>query len=69
MGRRSYRSREIRKMLKADGWYEVGANGDDVQYKHATKPGRVTCPAKDRDIAPGTLRSIFRQAQWDWKQR
>lgn len=33
------------------------------QFKHSTKPGRVTVPGKPRDdLAPGTLNSILKQA-------
>ena len=37
-------SRELIKRLKADGWYKVAQEGDHVQFKHPTKPGRVTVP-------------------------
>lgn len=34
------------------------------QFKHGTKPGRVTVAGKPSDdLAPGTLNSIFKQAQ------
>ncbi len=51
-------------MLQNDGWYQVRQKGSHVQFRHPTKPGRVTVkhPVKDIDIA--TLRSIFRQAGW-----
>ena len=39
---KSYSSREVLKILKADGWYEVNCEGDHHQFKHPTKPGRVT---------------------------
>jgi predicted RNA binding protein YcfA (HicA-like mRNA interferase family) len=48
--------------LKADGWYEVGQKGSHVQFKHATRPGRVTVPHPKRDIPIGTLKSIEKQA-------
>jgi predicted RNA binding protein YcfA (HicA-like mRNA interferase family) len=34
--------RDIIKLLEADGWYRVDTEESDRQYKHATKPGRVT---------------------------
>ncbi|MCX9010111.1 MAG: type II toxin-antitoxin system HicA family toxin [Candidatus Methanoperedens sp.] len=34
--------REIIKLLKADGWYLIASKGSHQQYKHPTKPGRVT---------------------------
>ena len=39
---KSYSSREVLKMLKADGWYEVNCVGSHHQFKHPTKKGRVT---------------------------
>lgn len=31
---KSYSSRKILKILKADGWYEVHCFGDHHQFKH-----------------------------------
>lgn len=31
------------------------------------RPGLVTVPHPSQDIATGTLRSIYRQAGWEWK--
>jgi predicted RNA binding protein YcfA (HicA-like mRNA interferase family) len=51
------------KMLKADGWYLAVTRGSHRQYKHATKPGRVTVPGKPSDdLAPGTWNSILKQS-------
>jgi predicted RNA binding protein YcfA (HicA-like mRNA interferase family) len=55
-------SREVIKALKADGWFEVGHEGSHKQFKHNTKQGRVTVPVPKRDIPPGTLKSIEKQA-------
>ena len=56
--------REIIKLIEADGWYRVPAKGGHRQYKHPTKPGRVTIAGHpSHDLAPGTLNSIFKQAQ------
>lgn len=55
--------RDIIKMLEQDGWYRVKAKGGHRQYKHPSKPGRVTISGKSSDdLAPGTLNSIFKQA-------
>ncbi len=34
--------REAIKAIEADGWYLAAVKGDHRQYKHLTKPGRVT---------------------------
>ena len=56
--------RDVIKIIEADGWYQVGMKGDHRQYKHSTKAGRVTVAVQPSiDVPPGTLASIFRQAQ------
>lgn len=59
--------REIIKRITKDGWYKVGQKGSHAQYKHPVKKGRVTVPIKKGDLAIGTLKSIFKQAQLDEK--
>ena len=59
---KSYSSREVIQMLVADGWYEVGCDGDHHQFKHLTQKGRVTVTHPKKDIPIGTLKSIERQA-------
>lgn len=49
-------------MLLADGWYEVNCVGDHHQFKHPTKPGRVTLTHPVKDIPIGTLKNISRQS-------
>ena len=56
--------REVIKQIEADGWYLVATKGSHRQYKHPTKPGRVTIAGHLSDeVAPGTLNSIYKQAQ------
>ena len=59
---KSYSSREVIKILKKDGWYEVACVGDHHQFKHAPKPGKVTVTHPVKDIPLRTLKSIERQA-------
>lgn len=54
--------REIEKILKQDGWELVDIKGSHYQYKHPTKPGKVTIPNHNKDIKPLTLKSILKQA-------
>lgn len=56
------KSRDIIKAIKADGWFLVAAQGSHHQFKHPTKPGRVTVPHPKQDTPVGTLRSIEKQA-------
>ena len=59
---RSYSSKEVIRLLQADGWYEVRCAGDHHQFRHPTKPGLVTIPHPREDIPIRTLKSIERQA-------
>lgn len=55
--------REIITLIEADGWYLMTTKGSHRQYKHVTKPGRVTIAGKAaHDLSPGTLNSILKQA-------
>jgi predicted RNA binding protein YcfA (HicA-like mRNA interferase family) len=55
--------REVIKLLEADGWIHVQTRGSHKQYKHPTKPGKVTVAGKPSDdVKPGTLGGILRQA-------
>ena len=51
------------RMLNDDGWYLAATRGSHRQFKHSSKPGRVTVPGKPSDdLAPGTLNSILKQS-------
>lgn len=69
MGRKDHsnETREVIARLVVDGWFVVRKGpGDHVQFKHPQKPGRVTVDKGEKEIPTGTLRSIYRQAGWDW---
>ena len=54
---------EILWLLQQGGWELVATRGSHPQYKHGSKPGRVTVPGKPRDdLAPSTENSILKQA-------
>ena len=59
---KSFSSREIIKLLKKDGWYEVSCVGSQHQFKHPTKKGRTTVKHPDKDIPPKTLKRIEEQS-------
>jgi len=63
------KAREIIKLIEKDGWFLVRQKGSHKQYKHAEKKGLVTIAVHklSDEIAPGTLNSIYKQAQIDGK--
>lgn len=55
--------REVRRKLVAAGFAEVGQTGSHVKFAKTTSQGVLTATVpKHREVAPGTLRSILRQA-------
>jgi predicted RNA binding protein YcfA (HicA-like mRNA interferase family) len=55
--------KQIIQRIEADGWYHLETKGSHRQYKHPTKPGRVTIAGKlSDDLAKGTENSIMKQA-------
>lgn len=55
--------RDLLKLIESDGWYQVAQKGSHRQYKHPSKPGRVTVaghPSQEMDR--GTLNNILKQA-------
>lgn len=60
-----YKVREIIKMLEEDGWYLKYISGDHRQFKHPTKPGKVTVRGKkNENLDQFLLNSIWKQAGW-----
>lgn len=56
--------RDVIRLIEQDGWLLVATRGSHRQYKHPFKSGRVTIAGKPADdMAPGTLNSVFKQAQ------
>ena len=55
--------RDVIRMLKDDGWYLVAVRGSHRQFKHPSRPGRVTVAGKaSHELARGTLNSVLKQA-------
>jgi len=56
--------REIRRVIRDDGWYIVRQQGSHEQYRHPEKRTRITIAGHDsKDVPKGTLSQILRQAQ------
>ena len=55
--------KEIIKIIEADGWVLTKTEGSHRQFKHPTKPGKVTVAGKlSDDLLKKTENSILRQA-------
>ncbi|MFI4991940.1 MAG: type II toxin-antitoxin system HicA family toxin [Solirubrobacterales bacterium] len=55
--------RQIIKLIEWDGWRQVSQKGSHRQFKHPTKPGRVTVPGhRNSDLGPEMRANILRQA-------
>jgi len=55
--------REAIELLRADGWQLERQVGSHRQFRHPTKLGTVTVAGNlGKDLKPGTLASIRRQA-------
>ena len=58
--------RNVIKLIEEEGWYLVATRGSHRQFKHPTRPGRVTIAGHpNEDLAPGTLNSILKQVKRD----
>ena len=57
-----FSSREIIKMLKADGWYQVSSEGDHFQFRHPSKPGKVTVMHPVKDFSIKLIKSMEKQS-------
>jgi predicted RNA binding protein YcfA (HicA-like mRNA interferase family) len=59
------RIKDLITMLERDGWILVSTRGSHRQFKHPSRPGRVTVAGKLSDeLAVGTQASVFKQAGW-----
>lgn len=50
---------DLVNIVKKDGWQQVGQKGSHLQFKHPTKPGKVTIP---KEITRNIELSVHRQA-------
>ena len=55
--------REMIRLLERDGWVWLSTTGSHRQFRHSSKPGRVTVSGNmGRDIPVWLERAILRQA-------
>lgn len=56
------RSRDIEKIILADGWRFKSQAGSHRQYVHPSKSGKVTIPFHGKELPKITELSILKQA-------
>ncbi len=54
-------SREVIRIIKKDGWYQVRQKGSHVHFQHPHKPGTATVPHPKKDLSRGTVKAIEAQ--------
>jgi predicted RNA binding protein YcfA (HicA-like mRNA interferase family) len=55
--------RDVLKLIRDDGWYQVAQKGSHRQFKHPVKSGRVTVAGHpSQEMAKGTVGNILKQA-------
>ncbi len=62
-------SKDIIRELEQDGWYHVKTVGDHWQFKHPTKPGKVTVPHPCKDFTHKLINSIEKQSGLKLRKR
>ena len=62
------KSNVIINRLNKEGWVRVGGKSSHEKFKHPDRSGHVIVPHPSKDIPVGTLRNIFRQANWKWEE-
>ncbi|MDO8750309.1 MAG: type II toxin-antitoxin system HicA family toxin [Dehalococcoidia bacterium] len=56
--------RDVLRRLREDGWYVARTQGSHRVLKHPSKKGIVVVAGHpSKDVAPGTLKSIWKQAE------
>ena len=54
---------ELEKVLLNDGWYKSKVAGGHYQYKHKTKPGKITISRHAKDVKKRLVYSVLKQAK------
>ena len=56
------KSAELIRELKAAGWVLDRVRGSHHVFKHSTRPGHVVVPHPKKDLGPGLVTAIRKQA-------
>ncbi|MDL1514552.1 type II toxin-antitoxin system HicA family toxin [Yersinia pestis] len=56
------KSSELIKLLETNGWKFMRVKGSHHQFKHPDFAAVITVPHPKKDVKPGTLRQILKDA-------
>lgn len=57
------KTRDILRLILDEGWVQVAQRGSHRQFKHPSRPGKVTIAGHpSEEMNEGTRKSIFKQA-------
>ena len=54
--------KDLIKALEMDGWRVARVDGSHHIMNHSSKPGMLVIPLHNKDLKPGTLNNIIKQA-------
>ncbi len=54
--------KELIKILKKDGWILKNQEGSHRHFVHPAKKGKIQVPYHNKDLRPGTLNKILKDA-------
>ena len=61
--------RDVLKLIRDDGWYQVTQEGSHRQFKHPVKSGRVTVAGHpSQEMAKGTVGNILKTGGFEMKE-
>ena len=59
------KSKDVIKLLEADGWVMKRVKGSHHHFSHPIKKGLVTVPHPKKETPSGTFKNIMKQAGLD----
>ena len=58
-------SRDIKRRLEREGWVVDRIAGSHHVFKHPRSRETIVLPHPKKDLGPGLVRAIYRQAGWE----
>lgn len=57
-------SRDIKSRLEQEGWQIERVSGSHHVFKHPQRRDTIVLPHPKKDLGPGLVRAIYKQAGW-----